>query len=532
MALTFIRLLVRDLSKSLALHADAMTLHGFCHYWLHQWPATGLSARFRFYPRLLALLAKDLGTLGFGAFSEDDLERDLQSLITSGATEETLRLASYYDATSFIDVIYRTSKYLTVHPDRIPSYPLVVVDEYQDFTLLETTLIEQLGEISRLLVAGDDDQSLYSFRHASPGFIRALARGFDYQSFPLPYCSRCPEVIVRAVLAVIERAVGIGLMSDRLDKPYVCYLPTKADDSLRYPRIIDVRVSVQNGRYPFMSHYIADQIAHIPPEEIAESRKEGFPTVLIVGRKEFLGQVHRQLKQVFGYSQIEYRRSRKHRVRVLDGYRILADDEAANLGWRIVIDVSPPDSPELVLERALTTREALVRHLDPEYIARHLAVANLVGELIDGRELTAPQQRILVIATGETIKSISAELLIPLDDPGAPVEADDAGGAEIGEEALASQPTIVCASLVGAKGLSAQHVFVVGMSNGYFPDDARHITEDEVSQLIVALSRTRKECQLLSCRVWTGTAPLSPSIFLGWLGALTERREVNAASWK
>ncbi|MBD0283714.1 MAG: hypothetical protein ICV69_16225 [Thermoleophilaceae bacterium] len=30
-------------------------------------------------------------------------------------------------------------------------------------------------------------------------------------------------------------------------------------------------------------------------------------------------------------------------------------------------------------------------------------------------------------------------------------------------------PTIVCTSQVGAKGLSAEHVFIVGMVNGDFP---------------------------------------------------------------
>ncbi len=92
----------------------------------------------------------------------------MQTLGSPTWLDEMFSLASYYDATSFIDVIYRAREYLRRHPADVPSYPLIVIDEYQDFTLLETELIQELGTKNRLLVAGDDDQSLYGFRHASP----------------------------------------------------------------------------------------------------------------------------------------------------------------------------------------------------------------------------------------------------------------------------------------------------------------------------------------------------------------------------
>lgn len=101
----------------------------------------------------------------------------------------------------------------------IPTWPLVVVDEYQDFSLLETSFIDLLAKKSPVLIAGDDDQAVYAgFRYASPEFIRNLARGGDYETHELPYCSRCTSVVVAAVKDVIARAKAKGYLADRLDK--------------------------------------------------------------------------------------------------------------------------------------------------------------------------------------------------------------------------------------------------------------------------------------------------------------------------
>lgn len=40
------------------------------------------------------------------------------------------------------------------------------MDEFQDFSLLEVTLIRELSEFSPTLMVGDDDQALYEFRPA------------------------------------------------------------------------------------------------------------------------------------------------------------------------------------------------------------------------------------------------------------------------------------------------------------------------------------------------------------------------------
>jgi len=80
-------------------------------------------------------------------------------------------------------------------------YKWVVVDEYQDLNKAEQALIQELAKKSVLLIAGDDDQSIYSFKYAHPEGIASFASDIDY---PLPVCRRCPSLILTLAKSLIE----------------------------------------------------------------------------------------------------------------------------------------------------------------------------------------------------------------------------------------------------------------------------------------------------------------------------------------
>ena len=50
----------------------------------------------------------------------------------------------------------------------MPALEHVLVDEYQDLNKADQSLVKLLAGSSALLVIGDDNQSIYSFRHANP----------------------------------------------------------------------------------------------------------------------------------------------------------------------------------------------------------------------------------------------------------------------------------------------------------------------------------------------------------------------------
>ena len=107
---------------------------------------------------------------------------------------------------------------------------------------------------------------------------------------------RCPSLIVNAVNDVIAKAVSSGMLVGRIDKPF---RPLIADMS---PPIKVVRTTVQSLNANYFGKYIHQQILLIPPEDIQESRRMGFPTVLVIGPTRYLDQVRDHLQKTLGLS--------------------------------------------------------------------------------------------------------------------------------------------------------------------------------------------------------------------------------------
>lgn len=518
LALTFIRNLVADLQKDLGeLLADVNTFHGYCKSLMHHHIAELKGADL--YPLLIDLLVEDLATLGRRSTSRPEIDEHLQRLDTAdGLISDAMALADYYSAVSFPDLVFRVLEHFRENAQDIPEYPLVVVDEYQDFSLLETTFIELLATKSHVLVAGDDDQALYSkFRWASPEFIRELARGDQYERFELPYCSRCTEVVVAAVKDVIQSASENGNLADRLEKEFVCYLPEKETDSEANPKLIHVECSTANT--PYAGQYIAQQIARIPAEDIAVSREEGYPTALVIGPNPFLRRAFEVVKERFPQTRMKVRE--QFVVDPLDGYERIAANERARLGWRILAACDRPAGWKGILTQAFEEDVDLVELLPEEYVERHLAIARLLSRLINEGTLPAEEEPSLCTAVDRSIDEVREHLsLEPIDDD--EIDAEEGGEGAADEET----PDVLFTSLVGAKGLSAEHVFIVGLNDGHLPSDPGAIDDDEVCGFLVGLSRTRKRCHLISYR-FAFSSGLRRSVFLSWVAKHLEVQTVD-----
>lgn len=523
-ALTFIRALVRDLRVALADTAEIVnTFHGFAKHLLHAHPY-GVGADFWYCPPLPIIFARDLTLLGFGAISDTDVNSAFQTLDDAeGLISESLRLGDYYNAVGHNDVVYRVLRRFEESPNDIPEYPLVVVDEYQDFNPLETALIRKLEQRSPVLIAGDDDQALYHRKHASPEFIRELAGDDDYANFELPYCSRCTQVIVDAVNNVIARAVASGNLAGRLDKTFHCYLPDKAAVSEAHPSIIHAHCTVDSLQSPYIARYVAEQIAAIPPEDVAASREGGYPTVLVIGTGEFVRPVYEHLRERF--PNVQLAGSTGVELTPLEAYRLLARDSRSRLGWRITLVLDPPDGRDELVTRVLENELEFADELPDGYSERHLPHAEAIQRLIEGEELGTGEQAVLEAAVGLDIERIRAELALDPDG------AEEREGAGEDDAADSDAPMIVCSTMVSAKGLSAEHVFIVGFNDEHFPRHPDAITDYEVCCLLVALSRTRTQCHVVSCGRWKGP-PVRVSTFLRWLGVPITQTTRNATYWE
>ncbi|MEA2633812.1 MAG: ATP-dependent helicase UvrD/PcrA [Chloroflexota bacterium] len=484
LVLSFINNLVRDLDRDLGERATVRTLHRYAVGVLHSLAVPGIDTAFEMYPPLIRLLPAEVGLIQNAAqISHGQLERSFHRLDDAqGLISAYLTAANYYNAVSHVDSVYRLVHFWQTHPDRIRRYNQIVVDEIQDFSQLELQLIDLLGQKSPVLAAGDDDQSLYRFKHASPNLIRDLAARGDFQRFELPYCSRCPEVMVLAFHDVVRAALAAGNLKGRLDKQFICFLPDKVNDSQRFTKIASVWCSVEKHGLRYAGRYIASEIEKIDAADVEESYGRKYPTALVIGPKQFTAGV-REVLEARGHQLISPPPGESEEPLLVHGYKLLFANGRSRLGWRIVLAAERNPATINFVKRVISEGAELRDLLDADYVSRHLRFAQLVGRLLAGEELGADAVTALSDQTGQTIEEIRRALRLVAE----PVPALDQ-----------TRPSVQMTSLVGAKGLSGGHVFVVGFNAGHFPRRPQSPTDDEVSQFLVALTRTRKRSHLIS----------------------------------
>jgi len=84
-------------------------------------------------------------------------------------------------------------------PSWIKKYQHLLIDEYQDFNIAEQIFLRSISEsVASCAVVGDDDQSIYRTRGASPNGIRELVQDPGADSISLIQCWRCHEQIVQS----------------------------------------------------------------------------------------------------------------------------------------------------------------------------------------------------------------------------------------------------------------------------------------------------------------------------------------------
>ena len=65
-------------------------------------------------------------------------------------------------------------------------------------------MIKLLNKSNKVVVVGDDNQSLYHFKKAKPDLIINLYKDDSTEEFSLDYCYRCTRVIVDAALSHVH----------------------------------------------------------------------------------------------------------------------------------------------------------------------------------------------------------------------------------------------------------------------------------------------------------------------------------------
>lgn len=448
------------------------TFHGFCRELLHsKVQAEGITKNFSYFPSLPVLISSDAFLSGED-FTDKDFSKAFAQIDEDEAMDFYLDRATYYDAVAHADSVYRVFRFYESNPSLIPQFEIVIGDEYQDFNRLEAAFIGLLSEKNKVLLAGDDDQALYAFRGSSTEFIRTLHADPTYSNFSLPFCSRCSQAIVDATTHFVKKAQELGFLQDRLDRTYECYWPDKYEASKQYEKIDLAKCSKFD---PTALKLIQTRIEGLVDKEGLTEKTPGIPFLIIGPESGYhLDQVYKYLSEKLDPELYEVRDGRRERIdlEIEEGYFILKKDGHSNLGWRIVLHCDPLPDVEDIIKKSVVHRFPLEELLPDDYKAKHLS---LIGSKRTKEEVTesesTPQKRILILLT----------------------------------------------NFFGSKGLSAEHCIIIGLSNGVFPRDPKDVDDTDACKFLVALTRAKRSCLLVTNREFDKTKKISaykPSGFI------------------
>ena len=90
---------------------------------------------------------------------------------------------------------------------------VAMIDECQDITTLQWKVIEKaFSKAEKIIIAGDENQSIYSYSGARPDFLIELARKFPVEHLSVSY--RIPQSVYRLAKAIV------AFIGDKTNKPF------------------------------------------------------------------------------------------------------------------------------------------------------------------------------------------------------------------------------------------------------------------------------------------------------------------------
>lgn len=109
-----------------------------------------------------------------------DIDKDRHDVEKRRLFEQDGRLHFDLFATLVSELFRRSGRLAAIFSD---SYPVVILDEFQDTNIDEWILIKELGRRSRLIALADPDQRIYEFRGADPRRVGEFLESFQAKPF-------------------------------------------------------------------------------------------------------------------------------------------------------------------------------------------------------------------------------------------------------------------------------------------------------------------------------------------------------------
>lgn len=251
--LTFVRKLINDLRESL-LNTENLKKKDISAYTLHQIARSILEKnlgtndyKYKKFIKIIdqywkSIIWKDVQSLLTNV--EDNIEWDIienqfyddsfdDDIIIKNSLKLYFKVTQFYNAVGFADLIYRAKTALNENNSLLED-SFYIIDEYQDFNRSEESFINKLLKKSLgTLIVGDDEQVLYDkLKRGMPSLIRN--RYFSNNEFckaMLPFCGRCGYHITKVASCFSKK----HLLPDSIKK---IFIPIKDKEDSKKVRII------------------------------------------------------------------------------------------------------------------------------------------------------------------------------------------------------------------------------------------------------------------------------------------------------
>jgi hypothetical protein len=275
--------------------------------------------------------------------------------------------------------------------------------------------------------------------------------------------------------------------------------------------LVVARCSTHSKKAPYIAKYIEHVISAIPAEEAAAAVEHPYPLALVAAPSHYLSQLFPYLAERF--PNVLYVPRPSFDLTELDAYYCLLADNRSNLAWRVLLHLHAPDAIEDILTSALDSGAPILDFVDAHFADSHMSRLETLRAVLKAPDDASPEARSELeshfqVPFGQLLAHFSASQLLDQSFD------DQEGGDD--EEAPQPSPVIRLTTYSGCKGLSAAFTFIAGLERGIFPYVPSQPTDTEVCQFIVALTRTRKQCHLITTRMFAGNWQ-EPSEFLDWI---------------
>ncbi len=407
-------------------------------------------------------------------------------------------LTRFYNAVGFPDMIVLAREALEQDLE-LNRHVYWIIDEFQDFNPAEEHLIREVVATARgVLIAGDDEQALYQQLRASlPKIIISYYQDPAYANSMLPYCSRCSYYVCLAASAFISRKRS----EDAIKK---IYLPLRIDEA--DPKVQIVATATPSGAVDYIERFIdghREELENYKDRMAAGDETDPFLLILTPAKQLKFFSTHKaneRLREVVSEwsvvkldHSVDYKRVAAHCA--------VAWGPSDNFAMRKVLAHEEVDCD--------TVHDFLVTALDAQISLRDV-VARDRADIIEKSEAVTRAVEMDGLDEHEKVTEIAKVLEVANPDHLAtelaahPLQFLGVISSDEGEEAIETADTaapIELLTMVGAKGLSAQHVILIGC------DD---VNMKRISPLafFVALTRARLSLHLLiSAQAGGGSAP-------------------------